>query len=181
MFSVKPQHESATYINIHTSPPFETPSHLPLIPPLSVDTEPLFELSETYSKIPLAIYFTYGSVCFLLLSPYIPPLLPTRSSCVHKSVLSVCASIAADEIQTFLRGEFPGGSAIKASAWNAGDPGSIPGSGRSPGEGNGNPLQYSCLENPMEGGTWWATVHAVSKELDTTERVHFHFLPIARE
>ena len=48
----------------------------------------------------------------------------------------------------------PGGSEVKASAWNAGDPGSTPGSGRSPGEGNGNPLQYSCLENPMEGGDW---------------------------
>ena len=45
---------------------------------------------------------------------------------------------------------FPGGSEVKASASNAGEPGSIPGSGRSPGEGNGNPLQYSCLENPME-------------------------------
>ena len=45
---------------------------------------------------------------------------------------------------------FPGGSVGKASAYNAGDPGSIPGSGRSPGEGNGNPLQYSCLENPMD-------------------------------
>ena len=49
---------------------------------------------------------------------------------------------------------FPGGSEVKASAWNAGDLGSIPGSGRSPGERNGNPLQYSCLENPMEGGAW---------------------------
>ena len=58
---------------------------------------------------------------------------------------------------------FPGGSEVKASAWNAGDPGSIPGSGRSPGEGNGNPLLYSCLENPMEGGAWWATVHGVAK------------------
>ena len=58
---------------------------------------------------------------------------------------------------------FPGGSDGKASAWNAGDPGSIPGSGRSPGEGNGNPLQYSCLENPMEGGAWYATVHGVTK------------------
>ena len=48
--------------------------------------------------------------------------------------------------------EFPGGSEVKAPAWNAGDPGSIPGSGRSPGEGNDNPLQYSCLENPMDGG-----------------------------
>ena len=43
---------------------------------------------------------------------------------------------------------------VKASAWNSGDLGSIPGSGRSPGEGNSNPLQYSCLENPMEGGAW---------------------------
>ena len=52
---------------------------------------------------------------------------------------------------------------VKASAYNVGDPGSIPGSGRSPGEGNGNPLQYSCLENPMDGGAWWAAVHGVTK------------------
>ena len=58
---------------------------------------------------------------------------------------------------------FPGGSDSKASAYNAGDPGSIPGSGRSPGEGNGNPLQYSCLENPMDGGGWLAAVHGVAK------------------
>ena len=58
---------------------------------------------------------------------------------------------------------FPGGSEVKASARNAGDLGSIPGSGRSPGEGNGNPLLYSCLENPMDGGAWWATVHGVAK------------------
>ena len=51
----------------------------------------------------------------------------------------------------------------KASARNAGDLGLIPGSGRSPGEGNGKPLQYSCLENPMDGGAWWATVHGVAK------------------
>ena len=49
------------------------------------------------------------------------------------------------------------------SAYNAGDSGSIPGSGRSPGEGNGNPLQYSCLENSIDRGTWWATVHGVTK------------------
>ena len=48
--------------------------------------------------------------------------------------------------------DFPGGSDGKVSAYNVGDPGSIPGSGRSPGNGNGNPLQYSCLENPMDGG-----------------------------
>ena len=59
--------------------------------------------------------------------------------------------------------DFPGGSDSKASAYNVGDLGSIPGSGRSPGEGNGNPLQYSCLENPMDGGAWWATIHGVAK------------------
>ena len=56
-----------------------------------------------------------------------------------------------------------GGSEVKASAYNAGDLGSIPGSGRSLGEGNGNPLQYSCLENPMDREAWWATVHGVAK------------------
>ena len=63
---------------------------------------------------------------------------------------------------------FPGGSDGKASASNAGDPGSIPGSGRSLGEGNGNLLQYSCLESSMDGGAWWAIVHGVT-ELDMTE------------
>ena len=63
----------------------------------------------------------------------------------------------------------PGGSDGKASACNAGEPGSIPRSGRFPGEGNGNPLQYSCLENPMDGGA-----HGVA-ELDTTGQLHFHF------
>ena len=58
---------------------------------------------------------------------------------------------------------FPSGSDGKASAYNVGDLGSIPGSGKSPGEGNGNPLQYSCLENSMDRGAWWATVHGVEK------------------
>ena len=63
-----------------------------------------------------------------------------------------------------LQKEFePSGSVVKVSACNVGDLGSIPGLGRSPGEGNGNPLQYSCLEDPMEGGAWWATVHGVAK------------------
>ena len=66
---------------------------------------------------------------------------------------------------------FPGGSAVKnppADAGDARDAGLIPGSGRSPGGGHGNPLQYSCLENPMDRGPWWATVYAVS-EFDMTE------------
>ena len=73
------------------------------------------------------------------------------------------------ETNTTLQSKYPSvkiflnSSEVKASVCNVGDLGSIPGSGRSPGEGNGNPLQYSCLENPMEGGAWWATVHGVTK------------------
>ena len=63
---------------------------------------------------------------------------------------------------------FPHSSVGKDSACNAGDSGMIPGLGRSPGEGNGNPLQYSCLENPIDRGAWQATAHAVA-ESDTTE------------
>ena len=58
---------------------------------------------------------------------------------------------------------FPGGSDNKESACNVGDLGSIPGLGRSPGEGNGYPLQYSCLGNNMDRGAWWATVHGITK------------------
>ena len=58
---------------------------------------------------------------------------------------------------------FPGGSDDTESACNVGEPGLIPGSERSPGEGNGNPLQYSCLENPMDKGAWQTTVHWVTK------------------
>ena len=58
---------------------------------------------------------------------------------------------------------FPGGSDGKESTCNVGDLGSVPGSGRSLGEGNGNTLQSSCLKNPMDRGAWWATVHGVTK------------------
>ena len=69
--------------------------------------------------------------------------------------------------------DFPGGSDGKVSVYNAGDLGSIPGSGRFPGEGNGNPLQYCGLENPTDRGAWcpWGC-----KESDTTEQLHFHFI-----
>ena len=70
---------------------------------------------------------------------------------------------------------FPGGSDGKASACHAGDLGSITGLGRSPGGGNGNTLQYSCLGNPMDRGAWWATVHEVTKRADTTKQLtHEH-------
>jgi len=63
---------------------------------------------------------------------------------------------------------FPGGSAIKNPPANAGDSGLIPGMGRSPGEGNGKPLQYPCLPNPVDRGAWLATAHGVTKESDRT-------------
>ena len=65
---------------------------------------------------------------------------------------------------------FPGSSDGKGSAFNAGDPDSIPGVGRYPGEENGYPLKYSCLENSMDRGVWWATVHRVTKT-DMTEQL----------
>ena len=70
---------------------------------------------------------------------------------------------------------FPCDSDGKASAYNAGDLGSIPGSGSSPGEGNSNPLQYSCLENPMDGGAWQATVHMVAKSRTPLSNLTFTF------
>ena len=75
---------------------------------------------------------------------------------------------------------FLGGSDGKASAYNAGDLGSIPGSGRSPGEGNGNPLQYSCLENPMDGGDWLAAVHGVTKSRTQLSDFIFEHKPITK-
>ncbi|CAM9510333.1 unnamed protein product [Rangifer tarandus platyrhynchus] len=68
--------------------------------------------------------------------------------------LTTAITMLTSSPQTCLALDFPGGSDGKASAYNVGDLGSIPGLGRSPGEGNGNPLQYSCLENPMDRGAW---------------------------
>ena len=68
-----------------------------------------------------------------------------------------------EDIKAFIMKVIPGGSDGKVSVYNVGDPGSIPGLRRSPGEGNGNPLQNYCLENPMDRGVWWAAVHGVSK------------------
>ena len=72
---------------------------------------------------------------------------------------------------------FPGGSEDKVSACNAGDPGSIRGLRRSPGEGDGNPLQYSCLENPMDRGAWRATVHGVAKSRTQLSEFTFTCFP----
>ena len=73
----------------------------------------------------------------------------------------------------------PGGSEVKASVWNAGDWGSIPGLGRSPGKGNGNPLQYSCLEKPMDRGDSRAAIHGIEKS-QTQLRMHAYHTSISR-
>ena len=87
-----------------------------------------------------------------------------------------CVSLAGG----FFTTSFPGGSDGKVPACNAGDPGSMPGPGRSPGEGYGNPLQDACLESSMNGGAWWATVPGIA-ESDATERLHCLFTWEARE
>ena len=74
----------------------------------------------------------------------------------------VCDYAINNLVKAQIRG-FPGGPDSKESACSVGDLGSIPGWGRSPGKGNGNPLQYSCLGNPMDGGAWQTTVHGVVK------------------
>ena len=74
--------------------------------------------------------------------------------------------------------DFPGGSDGKVFAYNVGDLGLIPGSERSPGEGNGNPLQLSCMENPMNGGDWWATFHRVTKNRTRLNDFTFTFIRI---
>ena len=89
---------------------------------------------------------------------------PMFSSCSGKPFffLSTC-HLPTSSVQPYHPLGFPGCSDGKEFACNAGDTGSIPGSGRSPGEGNGNPFQYFCLENPRDRGAWWATVHGVTK------------------
>ena len=87
---------------------------------------------------------------------------------MNKIAMSICLEILLEMcvfifLVRFLGAELLGGSEGKASARNVGDLRSIPGPGRSCGEGNGNPLQYTCLENPMDRAAWWAAVHGVAK------------------
>ena len=119
----------------------------------------------------------------------------TANNAQGSSTTSTCPvqNVDSAEVETFLAMakisfliyflDFPDGSVVKnlpASAGDAGDLGLIPGSGRSPGVGNGNPLQYSCLGNHMDRGAWQAAVHRVTKESDTTEPLstYIYFLPL---
>ena len=86
-----------------------------------------------------------------------------------------CFGLVIDYINKFIYAFHPGGSDGKESACSAGSSGLIPGLGRSPGEGNVYPLQYSCLENPMDRGAWQATVHGVAQSRTWLSYWHFHF------
>ena len=84
-------------------------------------------------------------------------------SCSKRGLLSSCGALASNSVASLVAQGFPGGSDGKESACSAGALGSILGSGRSPGEGNGYPLQYSFLGNLMDRGVWWATVHGIAE------------------
>ena len=115
----------------------------------------------------LPVYSVHGILQAGILKWVVMPCFPTQASNLR------LLHFLHWEAGSLLCCSFPGGSDSKASACNAGDLGLISGSGRSLGEGKGNTLQNSCLENHMNGGAWWAAVHGVCKALDTTEQLHF--------
>ena len=123
--------------------------------PIEVPTEHWVEFPALYSRFSLVACFTHSIVYMSIpVSQFIPP--STSPLGIYMVVLYICVFLLCKLV-------FPGGLVGKQSAWNVGDLGSIPGSGRSLGEGNGNPLQYSWLENSTDRGAWWATVHGVTK------------------
>ena len=112
--------------------------------------------------LPLPYSWNASSICLICLAPVIMEII-ANTQMKHTMFQALSHSISITVLRESIITEFPGGSGSKESAHSAGEPGSIPGSGRSPGEGNGNPLQYSCLENPMGRGAWRATVHEIAK------------------
>ena len=111
--------------------------------------------NHIYNKYLMSTYYVLGTV------------LGNRDLLVNKQTKIL-------PLQKYIPPGLPCSSDGEESPCSAGDPGLISGSGRLPGEGNGNPLQYSCLENPMDRGAWWAIVHGVSKESDMTKRLTHH-------
>ena len=152
------------YINmdlpqVYTCSPSWTPSLLaPRTIPLGHPSAPAPSIQHHASNLDwrfVSYMILYVSMPFSQIIPSSPS--PTES----KRLFYTSVSLLLFRIQGY--GCFPGGSEDKASACNAGDPGSIPGLGRSPGEGNGNPLQCSCLENTGDRGAWWASVYGVAQ------------------
>ena len=133
------------------------------------------KISELYLGGNDILFFTIQ----ILISPPFPAnsfthsahLMIESESEVAQSCLTLCdpmdCSLPGSSLHGILQADAltsePPGKRLPASAWHVGDLGSVPGSGRSPGEGNGNPLQYSCLEKPMDRGAWWAAVPSVAK------------------
>ena len=109
----------------------------------------------------------------LLTSPFKMLMLPVKCNKLIGYFIYQLRITGFLELEMTLFTGFPGGSEDKASSCKAGDAGSIPGSGRYPGEGNDNPLQYSCLENSVDRGDWWATAHRVTKS--RTQQSDFTF------
>ena len=97
--------------------------------------------------------------------------------CVYTNIHISLSTLIASKFSVRFRKDLglPRWLRCKESASNAGDLGSVPGLGRSPEEGNGNPLQYSCLENSTDRETWWATFHGVAKSRTQLSNKHFHF------
>ena len=116
-----------------------------------------FRVEGCFSFLPKSLLFS---------SPWLEKVVPKSISFLEHSSAFVFQKVrfcSNEDIQKLIQFSFPCSSVSKESACSAEDLGSIPGSGRPPGEGNGNPLQDPCLENPMDRGAWWATVHGVTE------------------
>ena len=116
-------------------------------------------------------WFPFGLTCLILLPKRLSRDFSSTRAGRHQFFGTQSFSLSSSHIQK----GFPVSSDGKESACNVGNPGSIPGSGRSPGEGNGYPLQHSFLENSMERGAWQTTVHGVAKSQTWLNDWHFHF------
>ena len=163
---------------VHMCPPSRIPSHLPPHPihqgrPRALALSTLHRASFTALSNPLSKAWIMGHP---LLYPLVSPLSEVSSPLVAWIVISTQNTPKCKYSAFLSRRDFPGGSDGKTSAYSVGEPGSSPGSGRSPGEGNGNPFQYSCLENPMDGGAWQTIVHGVPKNWTQLSNFTFFLL-----
>ena len=123
----------------------------------------VFENTGTCTGKQLVCFYTSVGVSLLYGQVYSTVPVGTPEYMCMCTYAPVCKCMAVIKYMQTLAGGLPGGTSGKESACNAGGLGLIPGWGRSPGGGNSNPLQYSCLENPMDRGAWWATIHGATK------------------